>query len=372
MPQVVGALLAGLILGPAGFGILSETSFIHEVAEIGVIVLMFTAGMETDIKELKASGKASFIIALCGVIVPLIGGYGVAWFFNRPNMAGSNLSSPVVLQNVFIGVVLTATSVSITVETLKELGALKSRSGNAILGAAIIDDVLGIIALTIVTSLADDSVKIGMVLIKIVGFFVFSGVVGFVFYKMYKKWVDGAEKELHRHTIIAFVFCLLMAFIAEEVFGVADITGAYFAGLMLCSMKNGEYVKDRINFPSYLFFSPVFFASIGIKTSLDGMTGSMVGFTIILLVIALLTKVIGCGLGAKFCRYTNKEALQIGVGMISRGEVALIVAQKGYQCGMLDDRFFAPIVLVVIVTTLITPILLKLVMHDKQSEQPAA
>ena len=105
------------------------------------------------------------------------------------------------------------------------------------------------------------------------------------------------------------------------------------------------------------------------KTSLDGMTGSMVGFTIILLMIALLTKVIGCGLGAKFCRYTNKEALQIGVGMISRGEVALIVAQKGYQCGMLDDRFFAPIVLVVIVTTLI---LLKLVMHDKQSEQPAA
>ena len=142
MPQVVGALLAGLILGPAGFGILSETSFIHEVAEIGVIVLMFTAGMETDIKELKASGKASFIIALCGVIVPLIGGYGVACFFNRPSMAGSNLSSPVVLQNVFIGVVLTATSVSITVETLKELGALKSRSGNAILGAAIIDDVL--------------------------------------------------------------------------------------------------------------------------------------------------------------------------------------------------------------------------------------
>ena len=194
MPQVVGALLAGLILGPAGFGILAETSFIHEVAEIGVIVLMFSAGMETDIKELKASGKASFVIALCGVIVPLIGGYAVAWIFNRPSMAGSNLSSPVVLQNVFIGVVLTATSVSITVETLKELGALNSRSGNAILGAAIIDDVLGIIALTIVTSLADDFVKLGMVLIKIIGFFAFSGVVGFIFYKMYKKWVDGAEK----------------------------------------------------------------------------------------------------------------------------------------------------------------------------------
>lgn len=247
MPQVVGALLAGLILGPAGFGILAETSFIHEVAEIGVIVLMFTAGMETDIKELKASGKASFVIALCGVIVPLIGGYAVAWFFNRPSMAGSNLSSPIVLQNVFIGVVLTATSVSITVETLKELGALKSRSGNAILGAAIIDDVLGIIALTIVTSLADDSVKLGMVLIKIIGFFAFSGVVGFIFYKMYKKWVDGAEKELHRHTIIAFVFCLLMAFIAEEVFGVADITGAYIAGLIISNVQRSTYLESKFD-----------------------------------------------------------------------------------------------------------------------------
>ena len=373
MPQVVGALLAGLILGPAGFGILSETSFIHEVAEIGVIVLMFTAGMETDIKELKASGKASFIIALCGVIVPLIGGYGVAWFFNRPSMAGSNLSSPVVLQNVFIGVVLTATSVSITVETLKELGALKSRSGNAILGAAIIDDVLGIIALTIVTSLADDSVKIGMVLIKIVGFFVFSGVVGFVFYKMYKKWVDGAEKELHRHTIIAFVFCLLMAFIAEEVFGVADITGAYFAGVMLCRSKIRDYVDIKIHDVSTVFFSCIFFASVGLKVTMGGMTLKIWLFAVILTVIAIITKMIGCGLGAKICKFTWKESLQTGVGMISRGEVALIVAEKGRQVGLISEDLFAPIILVVIVTTLITPILLKVVFKgEKPAEAVAA
>ena len=335
MPQVVGALLAGLILGPAGFGILSETSFIHEVAEIGVIVLMFTAGMETDIKELKASGKASFIIALCGVIVPLIGGYGVAWFFNRPSMAGSNLSSPVVLQNVFIGVVLTATSVSITVETLKELGALKSRSGNAILGAAIIDDVLGIIALTIVTSLADDSVKIGMVLIKIVGFFVFSGVVGFVFYKMYKKWVDGAEKELHRHTIIAFVFCLLMAFIAEEV--------------------------SKFDTLSYLLLSPVFFASIGLKVNLPQMSVSIIMFAVALTVVAVLTKIVGCGLGAKICGYKNYQAKRIGVGMISRGEVALIVASKGSALGLMSSSILGPVIVVVVITTVITPILLKVV-----------
>ena len=356
MPQVVGALLAGLILGPAGFGILSETSFIHEVAEIGVIVLMFTAGMETDIKELKASGKASFIIALCGVIVPLIGGYGVAWFFNRPNMAGSNLSSPVVLQNVFIGVVLTATSVSITVETLKELGALKSRSGNAI-----IDDVLGIIALTIVTSLADDSVKIGMVLIKIVGFFVFSGVVGFVFYKMYKKWVDGAEKELHRHTIIAFVFCLLMAFIAEEVFGVADITGAYIAGLIISNVQRSTYLESKFDTLSYLLLSPVFFASIGLKVKLPQMSVSIIMFAVALTVVAVLTKIVGCGLGAKICGYKNYQAKRIGVGMISRGEVALIVASKGSALGLMSSSILGPVIVVVVITTVITPILLKVV-----------
>ena len=154
MPQVVGALLAGLLLGPAGVGILTETSFLQSVAEIGVVVLMFCAGMETDIKELKACGKASFIIALCGVLVPLAGGFATAYLFNRPGMIESDASASIFLQNIFIGVILTATSVSITVETLKELGKLKTRSGNAILGAAIIDDILGIVALTIVTSIS--------------------------------------------------------------------------------------------------------------------------------------------------------------------------------------------------------------------------
>ena len=317
-------------------------------------------------KEIKANALASFIVALIGVIVPLIGGFlGYALYFHTDFADYQE-----VLKSVFIGVVLTATSVSITVETLRELGRLKGRVGTTILGAAVIDDILGIIVLTIVTSLKDTSVNPVTVMVKIVLYFIVIGILFFLVSKC--KPLIESEGQKRRVTVFALAFCFLLSYVSEKFFGIADITGAYFAGLMLCSMKNGEYVKDRINFPSYLFFSPVFFASIGIKTSLDGMTGSMVGFTIILLVIALLTKVVGCGLGAKFCRYTNKEALQIGVGMISRGEVALIVAQKGYQCGMLDDRFFAPIVLVVIVTTLITPILLKLVMHDKQSEQPAA
>ena len=373
MPQVVGSLLAGLLLGPSMLGLLTETEFLSNVAELGVIVLMFCAGLETDIKELKKSGKAAFVIALCGVIVPIIGGFAVAYFFNKPGVIDSDASCSVVLQNAFIGVILTATSVSITVETLKEMGKLKTHSGNAILGAAIIDDILGIVALTIITSLADESVNVAVVLLKVVLFFVFACVVGFVFYKFYKKWIESADRGRHRHAIIAFVFCLLISYVAEAWFGVADITGAYIAGLIISNTERSEFIQSRFDTLSFLLLSPVFFASIGMKTNLDGLNGSMILFSIILLIIAILSKVVGCGLGAKICKCTNKEALRIGVGMISRGEVALIVAQKGYQAGMLSDDLFAPIVLVVIVTTLITPILLSMVFKgEKPQDTPAA
>ena len=361
MPQVVGALLAGLLLGPVGVGILTETSFLQSVAEIGVIVLMFCAGMETDIKELKACGKASFIIALCGVLVPLAGGFATAYFFNRPGMIESDASASIFLQNIFIGVILTATSVSITVETLKELGKLKTRSGNAILGAAIIDDILGIVALTIVTSISDPSVKIGMVMLKIVGFFVFAAVVGFIFYKLYKNWVDKANKEKHRHTIVAFVFCLLMAYIAEDVFGVADITGAFIAGLIISNVQRSTYLETKFDTLSYLLLSPVFFASIGLKVELPKMSAAIVGFAVALTIVAVLTKVVGCGFGAKICHYKNYQAKRIGIGMISRGEVALIVASKGAALGLLGSAFLGPIIIVVVITTIITPVFLKVV-----------
>ena len=366
MQQVVGALLAGLLLGPAGLGILSETSFIHEVAEIGVIVLMFCAGMETDIKELKASGKASFVIALLGVLVPLAGGYFCAFFFNRQEMIASDASASIFLQNIFIGVILTATSVSITVETLKELGKLKTRSGNAILGAAIIDDILGIIALTIVTSMADSSVNIVVVLLKVAAFFVFAIVVGILFYKGYKKWVDGAKKELHRHTIVAFVFCLLMSYVAEAVFGVADITGAFIAGLIISNVERSEYLQTKFDTVSYMLLSPVFFASIGLKVVLPKMNAAIVWFAVVFTITAIVTKIIGCGLGAKMCGYQNDQAKRIGIGMISRGEVALIVASKGSTLGLLGSEFLGPVIIVVVITTIITPILLKVVFRSEE------
>ncbi len=359
MPQVVGALVAGVVLGPAVLNVLSETEFIQKLAELGVIVLMFTAGLETDINQLKKTGKASFIIAVLGVIIPLVGGFFIANIFNKGNDVNT------ILQNVFIGIILTATSVSITVETLKEMGKLKTRAGNAILGAAIIDDILGIIALTITTSLADPSINVIIVLAKIVMFFIFAGLAGYLFHWAFIKLDERYQRDLRRFVIFAFVFCLLLSFSAEEFFGVADITGAFIAGLVISDSNRSNYLNSRFETLSYMLLSPIFFASIGIKVQLTAMTKTIFIFAILLLIVAILSKVFGCALGAKLCKYSNREAIQIGTGMISRGEVALIVANKGIAMGLMLPEFLAPVVIVVVVTTIVTPILLKVVFNNK-------
>ena len=343
MPQVVGALVAGLIIGPACLNLSSimlvgeSNSMIHSLSEIGVIVLMFSAGLETDIQKLKKSGLASLVIALLGVI-------------------------------------LTATSVSITVETLREMGKLSTDAGNAILGAAVIDDVLGIIALTIITTLGGqngggETPSIGLVLLKILLFFVFAIVVAFVFGKLYYKWTENAAPQ-RRYGIMALAFCLLFAFASEYFFGVADITGAYVAGLAISVSPKIEYISKRVETVSYMFLSPIFFASIGLEVVLPKMTGKIIVFSVLLCIVAVLSKVIGCGLGAKLMRYTSKESLQIGVGMISRGEVALIVASKGMAVGLMSQDLYGPVIITVVITTIVTPILLKVVFNEKKDSVP--
>lgn len=357
MPQVVGALLAGLILGPCVLNLVHESDFISKMSELGVILLMFSAGLNTDLKELKKCGKASLVIALIGVIVPLIGGYFVACIFSP---SGSfDISSKVFLQNVFIGVILTATSVSITVETLMELGKLKTKSGTSIMGAAIIDDILGIVLLTVITSTAQGDVNLWKVLFNILLFFVLALLGGVIFRKVFNAICKRYGKK-RRISIYAFSFCLILAFVSERYFGVADITGAYIAGVLISNTVEYEYIRDKLDVLSTLLLSPIFFASIGIKTSLTGINGEIILFAILLLIVAILSKVIGCGIGAKLCHYTNNESLRIGVGMVSRGEVALIVANKGVSSGLMDPTYFGAVIIVVIVTTLITPILLKL------------
>lgn len=369
MPQVVGALAAGLILGPAMLNVLQETDFITKLSEVGVIILMFTAGLETDIQELKNTGKASFVIALIGVLVPLGGGFALAHFFNNEAIAGPGAN--IFLQNIFIGIILTATSVSISVETLKEMGKLNTRAGNAILGAAIIDDILGIVALTVVTSLADSSVNIVVVLLKIVAFFIVSAGGGFLFYVLFKKFQARYQKDMRRFVILAFVFCLLLSYCAEQFFGVADITGAFIAGMVISNTEHSKYIAARFETLSYIFLSPIFFASIGLKVSLPDMTGSIILFSVLLVIVAILTKIVGCGFGAKMCKFTNHESIQIGAGMVSRGEVALIVATKGAALGLMSSVFFGPVIIMVVATTIVAPILLKLAFrNDKGGDTP--
>lgn len=368
LPQVLGALVAGVILGPVvnaivgwstGDGFFSQAAGSDQLfgmlSELGVIVLMFGAGLETDVQEMKKCGKASLIIAVIGVITPLIfGAFASYYFIDDPN------SQERLLKSIFIGVVLTATSVSITVETLKELGKLNTPASNAILGAAIIDDVLGIIALTIITSFKSKDVNIWFVLIKIVLFFIFAAILGFIMLKIYKWMNKHTSRDSRRHVIIAFAYCLVSSFVAEVFFGVADITGAYVAGLVLSMTNRKRYLVNRFSTLSYMLLSPIFFACIGLTIEMPELTVSLLVFAILITIVAVATKLFGCALGGKICGYSTKECFQIGAGMISRGEVALIVAKKGEICGLMDPKLFGPLVIVVVLTTIIAPIILKI------------
>lgn len=363
MPQVVGALMAGIILGPSVLGFVGETDFLTKSSEIGVIMLMFLAGLDTDLGELKATGLKSLVIACLGVIIPLVGGFGVYMAF-----FADSFDKITFLRATFIGVILTATSVSITVETLREMGKLKGPVGTAIMGAAIIDDIMGIILLSFMSGFTDPSAKPYMVFGKIGGFFIFLMLVGIVVYWIFRK-MDAAYGEKRRIAIYGFSFCLILAYAAEKFFGVADITGAYFAGLILCNIaKTRQFIAKKITVASYLMFSPLFFASVGIKTNLHMLTSQYIVFAVVLLMVAIVTKIVGCGIGARIGGMSAEDSLRIGVGMVSRGEVALIVADKGMQAGLIDPAISPAVVLVVIVTTLITPILLNLVMKERSRE----
>lgn len=367
LPQVVGALLAGIILGPSCIGILEESDFLVKTAEIGVIMLMFIAGIDTDIDELKHTGPAACLIAVMGVFVPIIGCGAVYYFFFADSFTYTNI-----IKAAFVGIVFAATSVSITVETLNEMGKLKTKVGTTILSAAIIDDIIGIIVLSVFSALGDKSVKPTVVVLKIIGFFVFTVVVGFLVYKLFKR-ISLHHGNSRRVAVWALAFCFLMSYCAEKLFGVADITGAYFAGAILCNVTNSrQYVAKKITAASYLLFSPVFFANIGLKTDLSGITSSIIVFALALSLMSIITKVAGCGFAAKVCKMNKRESLTVGIGMVARGEVALMVAQKGIDSGNINSSVFPAIVLCVVIAALITPILLKLVLSDKAATKKTA
>ena len=368
LPQVVGALLAGIVMGPTGLGVLESTDFLVKTAEIGVIMLMFTAGIDTEIDELKKTGLKAFVIACFGVAVPLVLCGGLYFFFFLKEFTMYNL-----LRAAFVGAVFSATSVGITVETMNEMGKMKTSTGTTLLSAALIDDIIGIIVLSVLTGLsggisADGAGEIelgqvGIVLLKIAMFFVFVLAVAFFAKKFFEKL---SEKHWHsrRIAVWALAFALVMSYCAEEFFGVADITGAYFAGLILCNVsKSRQFVAKKFTVTSYMVFTPVFFASVGMKTDLTTMNSQILVFALCLIVAAIISKIVGCGASAKMVGITKHAALVIGIGMVARSEVALMVAQKGIAAGMIDAAILPAIVLSVVASALATPIMLKSVIN---------
>lgn len=363
-PQVVGEIIAGLLIGPSILGLVQQTDFLTGMAEVGVVLLMFSAGLDTNLKELMKTGPIAFLIACAGVFVPLVGGtllymgfYGFApWGSEKFYTA------------LFIGVIMTATSVSITVQSLREMGKLKGKVGTTILSAAIIDDVIGIIVLTFVVGFKNPDSNPGKVIVNTILFFVMAFIVGIILYKVFKGF-DERYPHTRRIPIMSLALCFFFAYAAEQYFGIADITGAYVAGIILCSIRDSSYIEEKMEVSSYMIFGPVFFASIGLKTNIDSVNAEILLFSLGFVVVALLCKIIGCGLMAKVCRFRTQDCLKIGVGMMTRGEVALIVAQKGLSVGLLTPVYFTSVILLIIVSSIATPIILKILYaKDKQAE----
>lgn len=360
-PQVVGEIVAGLLIGPSVLGWVQLNGFIDVCAQIGVVLLMFSAGLGTNLRDLLRTGPKALAIACAGVLVPLAGGTLLYMAFYGFAPWGSEKF----FTAVFIGVIMTATSVSITVETLKELGKLKTELGTTILSAAIIDDVIGIMVLTFVVGFKNPDSNPGKVLASTLLFFGLAVGVGFVVYHIFK-FVDKRYPHTRRIPIFALVLCFGLSFLAEKVFGIADITGAYVAGIILCNLRDSAYIEEKMDINSYMIFGPIFFASIGLKTDVSGITWDLVLFSAAFVGVALVAKILGCGAMSRLCGFRGKDTLRIGVGMMTRGEVALIVAQRGLAEGMISSVYFTSVILLIIVSSIATPIILKLLFREKK------
>ena len=382
LPEVVGNIIAGLILGTAiwnSLGLIApdgwifpirESSELQIFAKIGVLLILFKAGLETDLKAMRQLGVTSLLIALGGVLVPLGFGFGLGALL-LPTYTWHTW--------IFIGTIMTATSVGITIETLKALGKLNTKVGAIITSAAIIDDVIGMIVLTIVISLANISGEQNAVLsvinpsnlpvITILWMFVFFAVAigaGLIIIKLFNR-INKKKANVHRVPIYSLAICFIYAFVAENVFGVADITGAYFAGAILSVCHNtAHYADKKLEVGSYTIFSPMFFAYIGIQLSFSSFSNlSIVIVAVVFVILAISGKILGCGGIAMLTGFDKKDSMRIGVGMIARGEVALAVTTTGIAGGLIGNEYIAMTVLLVLVSSILAPILLKVLYKNE-------
>lgn len=346
-PAVLGKLMIGIIIGPAVLGWIPNSEIIHELSQIGVLLLMFIAGLAMNVHELNANRTSSVAVAIGGLVFPLIGGYVIGLLFGMSQEHA-----------IFLGLLISATSVSISIQTLNELGQLKSRESTTILGAALVDDILVVIILAVTMGfLTNSAVNIGMIIGKMLLLIIIVVVLGWKFLP----WIlhrFASFKVTEAIMSAGLLVCLVFAYIAE-LLGVAGMIGAFVAGLAISQTKYKEEVEQKVEPIAYTVFVPIFFVSIGTSVSFAGIE-KHIWFIIIASLIAILTKWIGAGLGAKLTGFNTRSALGIGAGMISRGEVALILVSTGLSTKLLEQTYLTSILIIVIVTTLITPPLLKL------------
>ena len=347
-PPVIGLLILGIILGPTVFDIVEPCEVIRWIGQIGVLFLLFEAGLETDIKKIKSESKQAFLPAIGGVTLPFVLGFGLS-YFSRGSLE----------QNLVIGVIFTATSVSVSVMTLLDLGKLKGIEGRCIVNAAIIDDIIGILLLTIVFGLVGgDGNTSGIYLSfgKIIVFFVVAIVIGMF---VLKSFFINLRKFLLDNSVVSLAIAILLfySWFAEEA-GLAAITGAYFAGLFLGQTDYGNSIRSGVSTLGKSFFVDVFFVGIGLEFNLLELNAEPL-FLILFTILAISGKIIGSGVGAKINRFDTIRAFRIGAGMVPRGEVALIVANMAAAKGMVGSDVLSATILMVIFSAVITPLLLK-------------
>ena len=374
LPQVVGMVIAGLLIGPAivshlglGFDGLvvptgSEMDTLKAFSQVGVCLILFSSGLETNIGELKKSGVAATLIALCGVLAPLgLGTVGAIMF-----MGGfPAFSDPHKLLNaLFIGCILAATSVGITVETLRECGKLTTRIGTVVLSAAIIDDVLGILTLSVITSLKSGDGLLPT-LLSAAGFFAFTIGIGLLVRLLFR-WLGKTRPHRRRTGILAFGICFLFAYCAETYFGISAITGAFMAGLMLSGLEDSSFVDRKAVVTGYMLFTPVFFALIGISADFSRFQWSDLAFGAAFVALGIAGKIIGCGGMARLNGFSRRDSLTVGCGMIARGEVALAVYASGSALiytgadgALLGIDPLVAVILLILTSSILCPILLK-------------
>jgi Kef-type K+ transport system membrane component KefB len=358
MPSVFGELLVGLLLGPAVLGWVLPSETIAVMAEIGVVLLMFMAGMETDTVAMRAVGKPAFLAAAGGVVLPLVGGSLAMMAFPEITWA----------QGVLIGAVLMATSVSISAQTLRELGQFRTREGTVIMGAAIIDDVLGVLIFAVVMNLITSTGNLGLTLLAMTLFFPIAWFVGDRLLPLLVRFEHRLpQRETALTVLMALV--LLYAWSAESLGSVAAITGAYVLGILATKHLDHKHIAhDGTAAVGYAFFIPIFFVNIGLQASADGILQTPL-LVVVITAVAIVTKLIGGGLGAKLGGLSWRGSVMVGAGMVSRGEVALVLAGAALSAGAIDRTIFSALIVMTLVTTLLTPPMLRLLSRPAESPQ---